>query len=306
MPEYETLFSLGSMLENWDPSSLLTLNSLCDLLGLDTISMGVTLAFACECFEKGLLTEKETGGKVLRFGDSALIAELVQDTARRQGLGNLLAEGSYRLAEKIGRGSQDFLYCFKKVEVAGHSARALKGMSVGYATATRGGSHHDARPTLQYMGEYDRTKSDRQALFAVKTQNFTALNDSLTQCRFASERGYGGTINENYARMINSVTGWNLSLAEVEKAGERIYNLERAFNCREGIRRKDDTVPVRTLTQPIPGGPSKGMYTPPAEFEAMLKEYYQLRGWDGNGLPTLGKLKELGLEEIAGDLPVSG
>jgi len=306
MPEYETLFSLGSMLENWDPSSLLTLNSLCDLLGLDTISMGVTLAFACECFEKGLLTEKETGGKVLRFGDSALIAALVQDTARRRGFGDLLAEGSYRLAEKIGKGSQDYLYCFKKVEVAGHSARALKGMSVGYATATRGGSHHDARPTLQYMGEYDRTKSDRQALFAVKTQNFTALNDSLTQCRFASERGYGGTINENYARMINSVTGWNLSLAEVEKAGERIYNLERAFNCREGIRRKDDTVPVRTLTQPIPGGPSKGMYTPPAEFEAMLKEYYQLRGWDGNGLPTLGKLKELGLEEIAGDLPVSG
>ncbi len=306
MPEYETLFSLGSMMDNWDPASLLQLNSLCDQLGLDTISMGVTLSFAFECFEKGLLTEKETGGKSLRFGDSTLIAELVQDTAKRQGFGSLLAEGSYRLAEKIGKGSQDLLSCFKKVEVAGHSARALKGMSVGYATGTRGGSHHDARPTLQYMGEFDRTKTERQALFAVKTQNFTALNDSLTQCRFASERGYGGTINDNYAKMINSVTGWGLSLSEVEKVGERIYNLERAFNCREGIRRQDDTLPARTFNQPIPAGASKGMYTPRPEFETMLNEYYQLRGWDGNGIPTPDKLKELGLDEIGRDLPAAG
>ena len=306
MPEYETLFALGSMMDNWDPASLIQLNSLCDQLGLDTISMGVTLSFACECFEKGLITEKETGGKALRFGDSALIAELVQDTAKRQGFGNLLAEGSYRLAERIGKGSQDLLYCFKKVEVAGHSARALKGMSVGYATGTRGGSHHDARPTLQYMGEFDRTKTEHQALFAVKTQNFTALDDSLTQCRFASERGYGGTINDNYVKMINSVTGWGLSLADVEKVGERIYNLERAFNCREGIRRQDDTIPARTLNQPIPAGPSKGMYTPRAEFEAMLNEYYQLRGWDAKGVPTIAKLKELGLAEIGKDFPAAG
>jgi aldehyde:ferredoxin oxidoreductase len=304
MPEYETLFSLGSMVDNWDPASLLYLNSLCDQLGLDTISMGVTISFACECFEKGLLTTQDTGGKALRFGDSAMIAELVQQTAKRQGFGDALAEGSYRLAEKIGRGAKDLLYCFKKVEVAGHSARALKGMSVGYATGTRGGSHHDARPTLQYMGEFDRTKVERQPLFAVKTQNFTAMNDSLTQCRFASERGYGGTINDNYVKMISGVTGWNLTLEDVEKLGERIYNLERVFNCREGIRRQDDTLPTRTLTQPIPGGPSKGMYTPPAEFESLLNEYYQLRGWGPNGMPTVSKLKELGLEDVITDLPV--
>jgi len=303
MPEYETLFSLGSMLENWDPASLLQLNSLCDQLGLDTISMGVTLSFACECFEKGLLTLKDTGGKALRFGDSALIAQLVQDTAHREGFGDILAEGSYRLGEKLGKAAKDLLCCFKKVEVAGHSARALKGMSVGYATGTRGGSHHDARPTLQYMGEFDRTKVERQALFAVRTQNFTAMNDSLTQCRFASERGYGGTINDNYVKMINGVTGWSLTLEEVERLGERIFNLERAFNCREGIRRQDDTLPIRTLTQPIPEGPSKGMYTPAAEFETMLNEYYQMRGWGANGIPAASKLKDLGLEEVLSDLP---
>lgn len=306
MPEYETLFSLGSMLENWDPASLLELNALCDQLGLDTISMGVTLAFACECFEKGLLTEKETGGKPLLFGDSAIIAQLVRDTAARRGFGALLAEGSYRLAEKIGKGSGDLLYCFKKVEVAGHSARALKGMSLGYATGTRGGSHHDARPTLQYMGEFDRTKPARQPLFAFKTQNFSAMDDSLTQCRFASERGYGGTINENYAKMVNAVTGWNFSAEDLEKTGERIYNLERIFNCREGIARWDDSLPARTLNHPIPSGPSKGMHTPPEEFSGMLDDYYRLRGWDERGIPRKEKLRDLGLAEEAENLPAAG
>jgi aldehyde:ferredoxin oxidoreductase len=302
MPEYETLFSLGSMADNWDAASMLKLNSLCDQYGLDTISMGVTISFALECFEKGLLNARDTGGKKLRFGDSALLMELVEETGKRKGLGDLLAEGSYRLAEWIGKDSANLLCCFKKVEVAGHSARALKGMSLGYATATRGGSHHDARPTLQYAGEFDRTKAQIAPSFAFRTQNFTAMDDSLTQCRFASERGFGGVINDNYARMINSVTGWNLTLEEIERIGERVYNLERAFNCREGVSRRDDALPHRTSHQPIPDGPSKGMQTPPDEFNAMLDEYYRLRGWDSNGIPTREKLTALGLEEAARDL----
>ena len=187
------------------------------------------------------------GGQSLRFGDPALLLELVEETGKRQGFGDVLAEGSFRLAERLGKESANLLHCFKKVEVAGHSARALKGMSIGYATATRGGSHHDARPTLQYAGEFDRTKAQGQPSFAVRTQNFTAMDDSLTQCRFASERGYGGLINENYVKMINSVTGWDFTLAELEESGERIYNLERAFNCREGVSRKDDALPYRTI-----------------------------------------------------------
>ncbi|MCX5907068.1 MAG: aldehyde ferredoxin oxidoreductase family protein [Deltaproteobacteria bacterium] len=302
MPEYETLFSLGSMLDNWDPAAMLKINCLCDQWGVDTISMGVTLAFAFECFEKGLLTPQDTGGQTLRFGDAALIQELIEATSKRQGFGDLLAEGSFRLAQKVGQKAEELLYCFKKVEVAGHSARALKGMSVGYATATRGGSHHDARPTLQYSGEFDRTKADRQAVFAVRTQNFTAVDDSLTQCRFASERGYGGVINENYAKMINAVTGWNLTTEEVETLGERIYTLERAFNCREGVTRKDDQLPFRASNVPIPAGPSKGMYSPPEEFQGILDEYYRLRDWDQNGIPSPGKLKVLGLDETIQDL----
>lgn len=302
MPEYETLFSLGSMVENWDPASLLKLNALCDQWGLDTISTGLTISFALECFEKGYLTPQDGGGRTLRFGDSALILELVEEIGKRQGFGNVLAEGSFRLAERLPKAAADLLHCFKRVEVAGHSSRALKGMSIGYATATRGGSHHDARPTLQYTGEFDRTKAKGQPSFALRTQNFTALDDSLTQCRFASERGYGGLINENYVKMINTVTGWVRNLEEVEMLGERIYNLERAFNCREGISRKDDHLPARTTQQPIPSGPSQGMYCPPQEFNAMLDEYYHLRGWDRNGIPTAEKLKALGLDEVLKDL----
>lgn len=302
MPEYETLFSLGSMVDNWDPASLLKLNALCDQWGLDTISMGLTLSFALECFEKGYLTPQDTGGRTLRFGDAEVIQELVEETGKRQGFGDALAEGSFRLAQRIGKGAADLLYCFKKVEAAGHSARALKGMAIGYSTATRGGSHHDARPTLLYMGEFDRTKAQVAPSFALRTQNFTALDDSLTQCRFASERGYGGLINENYLKMINGVTGWSLNLAEVESLGERIYNLERAFNCREGVSRKDDNLPRRVANEPIPSGASQGMYCPPQEFNGLLDEYYRLRGWDANGIPSAEKLKDLGLEEIIRDL----
>ncbi|HXZ36886.1 MAG TPA: aldehyde ferredoxin oxidoreductase family protein [Thermodesulfobacteriota bacterium] len=302
MPEYETLFSLGSMADNWDAASMLKLNRLCDQYGLDTISMGVTISFALECFEKGYLTSGDTGGRNLHFGDSALLLELVEDTGKRQGFGDVLAEGSFRLAERLGKESANLLYCFKKVEVAGHSARALKGMSLGYATATRGGSHHDARPTLQYAGEFDRTKAQIAPAFAFRTQNFTAMNDSLTQCRFASERGFGGVINENYSKMINGVTGWNFTLEDIEKIGERIYNLERAFNCREGVTRMDDALPYRASRQPISDGPSKGMYTPGDEFDGMLEEYYRLRGWDSNGIPTREKFMALGLEGEARDL----
>jgi aldehyde:ferredoxin oxidoreductase len=306
MPEYETLFSLGSMADNWDAASMLKLNSLCDQYGLDTISMGVTISFALECFEKGCLTPQDTGGRKLRFGDAPLLLELVEETGKRQGFGDLLAEGSFRLAERLGKDSANFLACFKKVEVAGHSARALKGMSLGYATGTRGGSHHDARPTLLYAGEFDRTKAQTAPVFAFRTQNFTALDDSLTQCRFASERGFGGVINENYVKMINAVTGWNGTLEELEKTGERIYNLERAFNCREGISRKDDALPYRTSRERIPEGPSKGMFTPPDEFQGMLEEYYRLRGWDSNGIPTGEKLMALGLPEAAREIADCG
>lgn len=300
MPEYETLFALGSMLDNPNQGALVKANERCDQLGLDTISLGVTLSFAFECFEKGLL-DCERCGRDLHFGDYRTILELIEDTAYRRGVGDLLAEGSTRMAAQLGGDAARYLYAVKGLEMPAHSARVLKGMSIGYATATRGGSHHDTRPTLQYATEHDNTTPAGKPEFAVQNQHFTAVGDSLTQCRFVSERGFGGMLNEYYPRMINAVTGWQLSLQDVERIGERIWNLERAFNVREGVRHNHDVLPYRVMHEPVPEGMHKGMHCPPDELQAMLDRYYTLRGWTADGVPTRTKLESLGLTAAAED-----
>ena len=302
MPEYETIFSLGSMVENYDVPTLMQANKLCDEMGLDTVSMGVTLAFAMECFEKGFPSQTDTGGIALRFGDVDVIPRLIKDTALQQGFGKLLAEGSERMAARLDSKATEFLYTVRKVELPGHSARVLKGMSIGYPTGTRGGSHHDARPILQCSNEQDNVHPEGQPEYAMRTQNFTALGDSLTQCRFVSERGFGMTITEAYAEVINAVTGWNLATEEVERIGEKIYNVERAFNVREGVSRKEDKLPYRVMEEPVPNGPHRGMRCSREELDQMLDEYYRLRGWTDQGIPTEEKLHELGLDFVADDL----
>ena len=297
MPEYETIYAFGSMTGNSDPASIIKAEELCDQYAMDTISMGVTIAFAMECFERGLLTKADTGGMELRWGDHRTILRLVEMTAHREGFGDALAEGSYRLAKKLGDEAFKYLYAVKRLEMPAHSARALKGMSIGYATATRGGSHHDTRPTPQYAPDHDRRSPEGKPAFAARSQHFTAFDDSLVQCRFTSERGgFGMFLNEKYAAMVNHVTGWGVTADELERTGERIVNLERAFNVREGVRRKDDDLPWRVKNEPIPEGGSQGCYCPQPQLDGMLDEYYALRGWSADGVPTAGKLKELGLE----------
>jgi aldehyde:ferredoxin oxidoreductase len=297
MPEYETLFAFGSMLGNANAPSIIKANILCDLLGLDSISMGVTLAFVAECVERGLLTAKDLG---LPFGWGAheSMIRLVEQTARREGFGDRLAEGARRLAAEIGQDADRLVYAVKGLELPAHSARALKGMSIGYATATRGGSHHDTRPTPQYAQGFDRRSTGDKPAFAIASQHFTAVDDSLVMCRFTSERGFGLFVNDAYASLLSAVTGWDVTAAELERIGERIVNLERSFNVREGVRRKDDRLPWKVMHEPIPEGPSAGMYCPPAELDGMLDAYYALRGWDADGVPTADRLRSLGLDEL--------
>ena len=296
MPEYETIYAFGPMLGNLEPASIIKAEELCDQLGLDTISLGVTIAFVLECSEKGLLTEKEIGVSV-GWGNPQAVHRLIEMTARREGFGDALADGSARLAARLGPDARKLLHVVKGLEMPAHSARALKGMSIGYATGTRGGSHHDARPTPQYSPDFDRRNAEGKAAWAVRSQNFTAVDDSLVLCRFTSERGgYGMYLNENYVRMINAATGWHLDLEELVQIGERICTLERALNCREGISRKDDTLPWRVQHEPIPDGPSKGMHCAPEELNRMLDEYYEIRGWSPDGIPTPERLRALGLD----------
>ena len=294
MPEYETIFALGPMLGNAHAESLILANDLCDLLGMDTISMGVTLAFVAEALERGWLTPGEVGVP-FGWGDWRGMLTLIEMTARREGFGARLAEGAWRLAESVHPQGTQLVYAVKRLELPAHSARALKGLSIGYATATRGGSHHDTRPTPQYAPGFDRRSTKDKPDFAVRSQHFTAVGDSLVLCRFTSERGFGLFVGEPYAAMVRAITGWDVTPEELERIGERIVNLERLFNVREGVRRRDDTLPWKVMHEPIPDGPSAGMYCPPEELAGMLDEYYRIRGWDADGVPGSERLAALGL-----------
>ena len=293
MPEYETLFALGSMMDNGDMDSILNANHLCFLFGLDTISMGMTLAFAAECMEKGVISERDIGGRV-PFSDGQALCDLIEKTGNREGIGKELALGSSRLAQKIGKDAERYLHTVKGMELAGHSSRGLRNMSLSYAVSTRGGSHHDGRPNYP-MANPD-PGFDPQPSLILKNNNFTAVGDSLIMCRFIMERGFGTPLNENHIRLIKAVTGWDPSLQELERIGERIYNLERLVNVERGVSRRDDRLPFRTMNEPIPDGPARGRYCPKEELDRMLDTYYSLRGWDQDGIPTPEKLTELGLK----------
>ena len=293
MPEYETLYALGSMNDNDSIDVIINGNHLCDLMGVDTISMGLTLAFVAECMERGVVTEKDLGVSV-RFADPEGLLDLIKKTALREGVGEYLSVGSARLAEKFGREADKYLYAVKKLEIAGHSPRGLRGMSLSYAVGTRGGSHHDGRPN--YAAVDPDPGFDPQPEYILKSNYFTAVGDSLVICRFIAERGLGTPLNEDMAKIVNAVTGWSLSLQDLERIGERIYNQERLINVQRGASRKDDTLPYRVMKEPIPGGPAKGRHCPQEELDHMLDRYYALRGWSADGIPTDAKLQELGLK----------
>src|SRR5262249_10606715 len=223
MPEYETIFALGPMLGIANPEALILANDLCDRLGMDTISIGGTLAFVCGGLEPGRPKREAVAGAL----DWRGMLRLVEMTAAREGFGARIAEGAWRLAESVHPEATRLVYAVKRLELPAHSARALKGLSIGYATATRGGSHHDTRPTPQYAAGLDRRSPADKPAFAIRSQHFTAVGDSLVMCRFTSERGFGLYVGEPYAAMVRAVTGWDVTVEELERVGERIVNLER-------------------------------------------------------------------------------
>ncbi|MBW2285049.1 MAG: aldehyde ferredoxin oxidoreductase family protein [Deltaproteobacteria bacterium] len=290
MPEYETLFAIGSMMDVRDIQSIFNANHVCNLLGIDTISMGVTLAFVAECLERGVTSEADLGGRV-DFGDGEAMTALMEMTANKDGIGEHLALGSRRLSEQFGNDAYKYLYDVKGLEIAGHSARGLRGMSLSYPVGTRGGSHHDARPL--YAPEDPGFGPQPQYVY--DSQHFTAVGDSLVLCRFVAERGIGTPLGDDMVKVANSITGWDLDLTGLTRIGERVYNLERLINTERGASRKDDILPYRVMNEPIPDGPAKGRYCRREELDTMLDAYYALRGWTPDGIPTEEKLQELGL-----------
>ena len=304
-PEYQTVYGLGTCCFNSSMESVIRASELCNEYGLDTISTGVTIAFALECFEKGILTKKDTGGIELNWGNDEAIVKLVEMIGERKGLGDILAEGTRLASQKIGKDSAKFAVQNRGCEIAGHSARGNKGFALGYATGTRGGSHHDGRASLERLGTVDRRTIEGKAEYQARINHLMAFTDSLIACHMLEGIFSPYDVDDLAVGYLNAATGMGFSLEEGQLAAERIWNLERAFNVREGQRRKDDWLPERFVTEEVPDGPSEGMMIHPDELNRMLDEYYEFRGWDKEtGIPTKDRLKKLGLDSIANDIGV--
>lgn len=288
-PEYESVWALSADVGVSDLAAATKANYLCNELGMDTISAGATIACAMELFEKGAITEKQAGCQ-LRFGDGDVLVEMMRKIGYREGFGDVLAEGSARVARKFHRA--DLFMGAKGQEFPAYDPRGVFGMGLQYATSNRGGCHVRgyliAPEILGVPVKLDPVTPDGKALMDIAFQNLTAALDSCGVCLFVVF-SIGAP---ELTAMLNSATGAAYGVEDFVRVGERIYNLERLFNQRAGFSKKDDTLPKRMLTEPMPAGPVAGKTVP---LDEMRKEYYRIRGWDARGRPTKRKLAALGL-----------
>jgi len=297
--EYETVGLLGVSCGYADLDALAYANFLCDYYGLDTISTGGVIAFAMECYERGILSKEDVGGLELKFGNYEAVHKLIELISFRKGIGDILAEGVKRAAEKIGKGAERYAIHVKGLETPAWGVRGAPGMGLQYATVDRGGCHQRGWPIMYEVAGlalYDGTTVERlsikdKAKCVKMEQDFTTAHGTLVQCDFTRF----GTSPKYFYTALSLVTGWEIDFNEFMKIGERVWNIIRMFNVREGVTRKDDTVPRRFMEEPLPSGPVKGHRLTLEDFNKMLDEYYKLRGWDEEGKPTKEKLRELGL-----------
>ena len=301
--EFETIYALGSECGIGYYPAIVKATDLCDRLGIDTISAGVTIGWAMECFERGILTKEDTDGIDLTFGNYEAQLEIIRKIAYREGIGNLLAEGVKRASERVGKGSEHFAMHNKGLELPGYDVRGLKASALGFDTSTRGGCHlRSSMYDFDLKGKIDRFKADSSiGKMVMDREDLWAIVDSLILCKFIR-----GILNayDKMAELYTLVTGIEMPSQRLQKAGERIYNLEKAYNVREGWTKRDDYPPPRVMKDPIPDGVAKGSVVTEQEFEMMLNAYFEAREWNGEGLPRKQKLIELGLEDIAEDMGV--
>jgi len=301
-PEYETVAALGTLCYNQDLNSVAKANEICNKQGMDTISCGATIAFAIECYEKGLLSENDTDGLKLNWGNSEAIVKLVEKIGKREGLGDLLAQGSKRAAQKIGKNAADFLVEVKGLEAPMHDPRAFHGMGLAYATSNRGACHVNSSQMwveqgyvfyeeLGIAGPYTEQESKGKAELNVQTQNLGSIFNSACICLFAGIPFSDGDI----LGMLNFSTGFELSLNEMMRLGERVWLLKRGINNLLGVTKADDRLPGRILTALSEGGAAGSK----PDLELMLKEFYPLRGLSEQGRPEREKLESLGLYDLA-------
>jgi len=308
--EYESLSAFTAFVFNENMDAAIRSSYLCDEYGIDTISMGAIIAFAMECYEKGLISIEDTEGLDLSWGNPDVLPVLVEKISKREGIGNLLADGVLKAAKKIGKNAAQFAIHCKGLEGAAHDPRSSKALAVTYGTANRGMCHIHPLEGMAYdSGKLDfsmipygvpdpntlnRWDEKGKGKIVKILQDGLIIPDVLGVCKFFM---YAGLTLEQYAKLLSALTGWQLEGKDLVKIGERTNNLQRLFNLREGFTKKDDALPERAKQRPLFGAYRDEERCIVKDYEGMLKEYYIERGWDPEtGIPKAEKLKELGLD----------
>ena len=289
--EYENVFALGPLCGVSDPDAVLGASRLCDDLGIDTISAGGTLAWAMECAERGLID-----APWLRFGDADALMRALSEIGARDGLGDLLAEGSRRAAEHVGQGSQAFAPQVKGLELPGYEPRTLHAMALGLAVNARGADHNRSGAyEADLSGELDRLAGgDEHVAAAIETEDRAAIMDSLILCKFL--RGVFDEPWPEWAALLAPVTGWNVDAAELHRTARRIVVAKRLFNLREGWTRAEDRLPERFLTEPLELDSGREAILTEARLTSMIDAYYAGRGLTAHGVPKPETETDLGLD----------
>ncbi len=301
-PEYETLAGFGGNCLNDEVEVIIAANDACNRAGLDTISTSAAVAFAMEAAERGMVGSADAEGLSLAWGDADTILGLVEQIAEGRALGALLGRGTRHAATELGPAARDFAPHCKGLELPYHDPRALHSMAISYATSNRGACHlssmsyHVDRgipiPALGYDGPPSMMSSEGKAAVARDMQDFIALFNPLGLCKFLIKTQVGPS---ELCAWIEGVQGWKIQPVELLRTGARVFQLQRLINVRLGTTRADDTLPARFLEQARPDGAAQGSLP---DLEAMLDEYYALRGWDGRGAPTAEALEVVGLEDL--------
>ena len=302
--EYESSFALGPLVGVGDPNAIIRASRLCDELGMDTISAGATVAWAMESHERGLLTGNE-GRPELKFGNEDALMSTLASIGSREGIGDLLAYGSRAAAQQIGGGSEAWAMHVKGLEMPGYEPRSLKTMALGLAVSTRGACHNRSSAyEADFSAAVDRLEAGRErGRITMDGEDFGAVLDSLIWCKFL--RKAFDDMYEESAEIYELVTGWTMRADDLKLAGERVNNLKKAFNIREGWNRADDTLPARVLEEPLADGVAKGVGLTPDDLDMMIRAYYDARGWTQDGLIPASKLRELGLSDVVEASPVA-
>jgi aldehyde:ferredoxin oxidoreductase len=297
--EYESLWALGPYCGVNRLDAIIKAAELCNYYGMDAQSVGVTVGFAMDCHEKGILSHEDLGGIDAHFGNAEALVQLVEKIGKREGIGNVLADGVKAAAAKIGKNSERLAQHIKGLEVTGYDLRCLKTTALSFAVSFRGADHtRSSAYTVDMKGKVDRFKAERGRGKLVKDlEDIYSLLDSFIVCKNAKGTFYKELAD--LAKLYGLVTGLEVSPEELGTTAERINTLARLINVREGLSRKGDSLPWKVMNEPIPDdGPAKGAVVTQDELDLMLDDYYNVRGWTLEGVPKIEKLKALGLAEL--------